>query len=225
MNTSKAQVKKIDRAIARGEEQDVRSEVTTLADEDRLLKQLQARQGSGTGWHLASNDPLHRLESKNHHWAKLARDLAEQMPLCHKIFKYGNLEWWSSRSLLELTDAELDSAYIYRDKYEEAVAAGKAPARPIKATDPGEEPSGGELYQISRALKEGLDRFPYPSHLHRRASILCTALKDGGTASQVLEAAFRFHEGPSILFVLAEMAAVVPEVGRLVAWLEHGEAA
>lgn len=227
MDTSLNEIRKIDARIASGEEpgegQD--SKAAALANERRLLEQLLSRHGDGTGWHLASNDPLHRLEIKSRHWAKLARKTSSEMPLMYRIFTYGEMEWWESRSVLDLTDDELESAYIYQAEYEGLVARGKAPLRPIKATDPGEEPSGGELYRIAKALKEGLNQFPYPSALQHRAGVLCSSFVTGGTASQILERAFKGEHTPNIMFTLAEMAAVIPEIGRLVTWLEHGEAA
>lgn len=227
---TEAQVKRIATAIAKGAGRDVQAEAMALVEERRLYELLRSRHGPGEGWYIVADEgdkplPMRRLEYKSPPAAEVVRNAAKETPLLCRIIPYGGIEWWEARNLVDLTDEELDSAFIYRAMYEGAVAKGEAPPRPIEETDPGEEPSGGELYRIAKAVQEGIPRFEIKDRLKYTAGYLLSSIDTGGTASEIVERAFREQTGEQIMAALTGIAQVVPEVGRLVTWLDASKAA
>lgn len=206
------------------EQKEARDLRRALADEYQAYQAFINGPASGQGWTTCKH-PLHRLEADDAVQARAVKHQAEKLPAVVRIVKWGGMEWVQHRPLDALTDEEINSTYETREAYERAVAQGKCNPRYEldKPSSPDQEPTGGERYQMHRAILERWNSAQGP--VAEWLGLLLVALKDASPTEPLLamlERQFRWrHEADRMHLVdrLERMAEVVPQLNRLVTWV------
>lgn len=228
-------VSRLANAVARFEDGgNAKAEQEQIEREEEWYRFLTNGPSTGAGWHVW-RDPLHRLEEKNRPTADIVRRQVKQYPLTMRLREYGEqsdgspVQWVEARHPMHLTAEELLSDPRYIELREQAAARGECEPIEILLTADDQEPNALERYELAKAVAA---RYQAPIGTVSRATIqnlgyLIPALRNtGAPLMQALELAYKWPtDNLTMEQRIRAMAEVVPQLGRLVTWMEAREKA